>query len=67
MICEEETELLLNDTEMKVRLKMATVCANTVQCVIQHNRHLTMAEQQTSLCTAHSSFCLTKQALLTAQ
>jgi len=67
VISEEETELLLNVIEMKVRLKMATVCANTVQCIVQHNRHLAMAEQQTSLCTPHSSFCLTKQALLTAQ
>ena len=45
MICEEETGLLLIVTEMKVRLQMATVCANTVQCIVQHNRQLAVAEQ----------------------
>jgi hypothetical protein len=45
VICEEETEFVLNIIQMKVRLQMATVCANTVQCIVQHSRQLAMAEQ----------------------
>jgi len=42
VICEEGTEFVLNIIQMNLT---ATVCANTVQCVIQHNRHLAMAGQ----------------------
>jgi len=46
VICEEETEFVLNIVQIKVRLQMATVCANTVQCIVQqHSRQLAMAEQ----------------------